>query len=185
LPEATAYGLIAESFSGPMAIRVAATAPVPPCALVLCASFARCPVGPLSATILRGVGGLLFRLRPPEWFVRRYLLGADAPGQLMQDFYRALASVSAPVLRSRLDVLLRVNVVSELAALPVPVLYIRGSQDRLVGAQSLRVIEECCSGVKIETVNAPHLVLQREPVRCVQLIERYLDEHINPSRCRT
>jgi pimeloyl-ACP methyl ester carboxylesterase len=177
LPEDTAYVLIAESFSGPVAIRVAATAPVPPCALVLCASFARCPVGLLLAAILRRVGGLLFRLRPPEWFVRRYLLGADAPSQLTQDLYRALASVSAPVLRSRLDLLLRVNVVPDLAALPVPVLYIRGSRDRLVGARSLRVIQGCSSNVEIETVNAPHLVLQREPERCVQLIRRYLDDH--------
>lgn len=175
LPKNSIYALIAESFSGPIAIRVAAAAPVPPCALVLCASFARCPVGPLSVAVLQAMSGLLSRLRPPEWFVRRYLLGEDVPTRLIESFYRALASVSTPVLRSRLDALLRVNVVHDLAALSMPILYIQGSRDRLVREQSLCVVRECSNRVQVAVVNAPHLVLQREPGRCVQLITRFFD----------
>jgi pimeloyl-ACP methyl ester carboxylesterase len=175
LPRDTPYVLIAESFSGPIAIQAAAAAAVRPKALVLCASFAVCPVGPVLAAMGRLAGGLLFQLRPPVGFVRRYLLGADAPAQLLEDFYRALASVSASVLRNRLDSVLRVNVLADLAALSMPVLYIQGSQDMLVGARSLRIIQECNPRVQIETVDAPHLILQREPERCAELIQRFLD----------
>lgn len=174
LPCDVPYILIAESFSGPIAIQAAALARLRPHALILCASFATCPLGPILGMVARLGSRLLFQVRPPEWFIRRYLVGEDAPKKLIEDFYRALGAVSVPVLEARLDSILQVNVLRDLAALSVPVLYIRGSQDRLVKAESLRIIQNFCPGVQIETVNAPHLILQRAPERCVELIRRFL-----------
>lgn len=176
LPHATPYIIIAESFSGPIAIQAAARARPSPHALVLCASFAACPLRPIVGAIARWGSGLLLRVRPPEWFVRRYLLGRDAPQELIEAFYRAWRSVSVPVLVNRLDSLLQIDVLSSLAALAVPVLYIRGSHDRLVGERSLRAIQSCRADIQVETVQAPHMVLQRQPERCVEIIQRFLDQ---------
>lgn len=174
LPRYAPYILIAESFSGPIAIQAASLAQVQPQALILCATFATCPLGPISTLVVKWSSAFLFRVRPPQWFVRRYLLGGDAPKKLIEDFYRALGSVAVPVLQARLDSVLQINVLSRLAGLRIPVLYIHGAKDRLLGKTSLRAIRRACPNVEIATVNAPHLMLQREPEQCFELINRFI-----------
>ena len=175
--------LIAESFSGPIAIKIAAAAPSRVKALVLCASFATSPVNPFFATILLMLtGGFLSRMRPPEWLVRRYLLGNDAPNNLIKILYQALSLVPPPVLLDRLYSVLSVNVLPDLASLKIPVLYICASHDKVVGPRSLRTIQKWFPKVQVETVDAPHLVLQREPKQCIKIIQRFLEQTTDDER---
>ena len=64
------YVLVAESFSGPVAIEIAATLPANLKALVLCATFISNP-----STVPQSVRALLrgpfFRLEPPQFFIER------------------------------------------------------------------------------------------------------------------
>jgi pimeloyl-ACP methyl ester carboxylesterase len=177
IPSDAAYILAAESFSGPIAIQAAALAQHPPIALVLCASFAACPLGSTLRTIAKCASGLLFRWPPPRWFVRRYLLGCDVPAELLQEFYEVLATVSPCVLERRLHEVLSVDVRSSLSALSVPVLYIRGTKDRLIGSRALRTIESCCRSLDVQMIDAPHLIFQRRPEQCVEVIKSFIHEN--------
>jgi pimeloyl-ACP methyl ester carboxylesterase len=53
-----------------------------------------------------------------------------------------------------------VNVVAELVTCPAPILYIRGTRDRVVPERCLRLILRERPNVQIVRLEAPHLVLQ-------------------------
>src|SRR5208283_4431405 len=56
LPENEAFVLIAESLSGPIALKAAAGHQRPPVAVVLCASFVQCPLPRILIATLRFCG---------------------------------------------------------------------------------------------------------------------------------
>lgn len=174
LPPEGDYLLLAESFSGPIGILAAAQARHPPRALALCASFAACPLSGMMKAIARIAAGFVFRRKPPKWFVRRYLLGNDVSPVMLTEFYRAIAMVSPAVLEHRLRSLLDVDVRASLERLPIPVLYIRGSKDRLVGIRGLRTVKECSPNLQVQSLEAPHLVLQRKPEESVAAVRRFM-----------
>src|SRR5688572_16513964 len=67
--------LIAESFSGPLALRYACEHPGVVRAVVLCASFVR---PPLPSWLAWFVTPLLFRRAPSTFVVRHFMVGSDA-----------------------------------------------------------------------------------------------------------
>lgn len=174
LPREQPFALIAESFSGPLAIRVAAAKPPGIRALVLAASFAHLPWLAGLAPLAKMLGPWIFSVRLPEWAVRRYLLGRDAPAPLVAWFYRALGSLSPETLGSRLAAMLVGDARESLRAVSVPVLYLQATGDRLIGPRHARLIARLCPQARIETLDAPHLILQRQPAEAHRLIIRFL-----------
>lgn len=70
----------------------------------------------------------------------------------------------------------RVNVTKELAELTVPVLYVRATRDRLVGAKSADQIRTARPSTRILEVDAPHLVLQTNPQEAWKCIQPFVEE---------
>src|SRR5688572_27133984 len=109
------YVLVAESFSGPVAIELAATRPANLKALVLSATFISNP-----STVPRSVRALLrgpfFRLEPPQFFIERYFLGPKPPRHLLESFRSVRHSVPAEVLAFRMRSVLNVDVRKSFAA---------------------------------------------------------------------
>lgn len=169
------YVLIAESFSGPIAIQVAALAQRPPQALVLCATFAAWPFDLTLRRLSRLLSPMMFRSKPPRWIVQHFLLGANVPQELMQQFFLSVGGVNRHVLQARLNAVLRVDVRSALAGSRVPVLYLCAAKDRLIGRRGLRTVEKVCGDLLVRTIDAPHLMLQRNPQECVNAIEEFTE----------
>ena len=161
--------LLAESFSGPVALRIAADRSPALRAVVLCASFAFLPFGPVSRFVLGCVSHVLFYLRPPAWAVRMILIGPDAPESLLLAFYGALARVEPAVLGHRLRLALAIDERANLGRLFVPLLWVQPTADWLVGR-----FNETSPGKTIR-VAAPHLVLQRRPAEVVEVVCRWLE----------
>lgn len=70
-------------------------------------------------------------------------------------------------------VLLSEDVRDMLAAVKVPVLYIRGTRDRLVWSGSLRRIRAAIPDLEVTEIDAPHMVLQLEPRASWQAITSF------------
>ena len=163
--------LIAESFSGPVAVRVARESGDRLLGIVLCNSFIRSPI----PAILRTVPlSMVFAAPPPRWAVRRYLVGAGAPDDLVAQVRRTIRSVPPRVIAGRVRTVLRTDVRRELRECPVPVLYIRGTEDRLVGERSVREILEANPGVLVERIPGPHFLLQVAPAQAWGSVERFV-----------
>lgn len=173
----TDYILVAESFSGPIAIALAAENPPGLRALVLAASFCRAPVHGLKARLLKKFGGALFRIRPPLWAVKHFLLGDAASQQMIDDLYAAISRVSAETLNYRLREILNVNVCNHCAEILVPVLYLQAIGDRLVGQQEAEIIQHSCQQFELHQIDASHMVLQRQPALSCSAIKDFLSHH--------
>jgi pimeloyl-ACP methyl ester carboxylesterase len=173
LPENEPYVVVAESFSGPIAIKAAARMRRPPLAVVLCASFVQCPVPRILAAILRFLGSAVTLTRILRWLVRWYLLG-DAEEEVVALFYRALEEVSPRVLTHRLSVLLEFDENIAPATLKCPLLYVRATKDRLVGARNFSIVQRRYPEVKLERIESPHLILQAQSEASVRTILLFL-----------
>ena len=168
------YVLVAESFSCPVAIEIAATRPENLRALVLSATFTSNPsTVPQSVSVL--LRGPFFRPDPPQFFIERYLLGPDPPIQLVEMFQQARRSVPPEVLASRMRSVLKVDVRNALAACRVPILYLLGKQDRLVCRRSVDEMLRIQPNIRVVEIDGPHLLFQREPAKCFEAIDRFLE----------
>ena len=167
LPEGK-FVLLGESFSGPIAISIAAAQPRGLAGLVLSTSFARTPVPLLSSF------AALVRVAPiralPQTLLSAILLGPWRTPELMASLRHALESVATEVLRARVAAAMRVDVSSRLAEINVPVLYLRATNDRLMPSAASREIASMAKDVAVVDIRGPHLLLQTAPQACAQAV---------------
>jgi pimeloyl-[acyl-carrier protein] methyl ester esterase len=168
------YVLVAESFSGPLALRLAARKPSGLKAVVLVATFVLSPVAP-KRVLLPLVRPWLFRRPPPTWLVRRYLVGEDASATELEAVRTAVATVAPEVMAVRLREILRVDAREALRSCPVPVTYLRGTRDRLVPASMMERMKKLLPSMACVEFDAAHLVLLRRPVESAAAILQVLN----------
>lgn len=56
----------------------------------------------------------------------------------------------------------------------VPMLYLVAKQDKLVKKRSMREMKAIKPGMEVTEIDGPHLLLQRQPKRCAQVIEGFI-----------
>jgi pimeloyl-ACP methyl ester carboxylesterase len=173
LPDEGPIVLVAESFSGPVAIQVAATHPAGLIGVVLCATFARSP-----RPFLRPLLGLT-RVAPvrsaPMGLLSRCLLGAEADASWAERIRQAMGNCSVAVLRERAREVLLVNVRGQLADIRVPVLYLQAIRDWVVPAAALIEIQSVLPGIQVARIDGPHFLLQVQPGPCAERIVKFAE----------
>jgi pimeloyl-[acyl-carrier protein] methyl ester esterase len=172
LPSSRPFFLLGESFSGPLALMVAAQAPPGLRGVILCASFVRSPVWWAPHGLRHAVRASAFRFFP-QFAQLKALLGGYATPDLARLFKQAHSSVTPSVLAARVRAILAVNVVAQLKACPVFILYLRGQRDRVVPKRSLQLILREHPSVQVVSLPAPHLVLQAQPEAAAQAIHAF------------
>ncbi|MBS0374997.1 MAG: alpha/beta fold hydrolase [Proteobacteria bacterium] len=173
IPAGRAFVLLGESFSGPIAIRLAASAPPGLTGLILCASFARFPRPRLH--FLRPLAGLVSAAPLlPLWAAASVLLGGSAAASLPERWSTSLRQVSPRALRARIESVFDVDARAELARVAVPVLYLRGRRDRLVPRAAGSEVTRLARRSTLAELDAPHFVLQSRPGEAARLIREFL-----------
>jgi len=176
LPVDDEFVILGESFSGPIAISLAAQAPANLRGLILCASFVRCPLP--WPSLLNPLSHLLrFELIPAS-VLSLPLLGSFGNPAARQMFVNALSTVDASVLRSRIRSVIAVDVREEAASIKVPCLLLQASMDWLVPGRTANVIRERVPRLQVTEVPGPHMLLQISPAACVVAVEAFIDETI-------
>lgn len=163
--------LVAESFSGPLALRYAAAHPERVRAVVLCASFV---CSPLPRWLRYLVTPLLFHIPPPNLAIRRFMVGRNAPDSLVQEVKAAVRRVRPQVLARRLRDVFEVECSDALRRCPAPVLYLAAGGDALVRPSSAESVRAAKPDVTVESLEGPHLLLQSRPAEAWQKIEQFL-----------
>jgi pimeloyl-[acyl-carrier protein] methyl ester esterase len=172
LPVGRSYFLLGESFSGPIAIALAASRPEGLIGLVLCATFARNPhpyFSPFKA---------LIRLLPLKSKLRGliswFMFGKFADRQTLSVLERSLERVSLAALRMRLCSVLDVDYSARLAQMNVPILYLLATDDRIVFGRSCRHIARLLPAVTVVPLEGPHLLLQARPDVTAQMVGQFM-----------
>lgn len=173
----TAWVALAESFSGLIAIELAARRVPGLRAVVFAAGFCACPLtGPLR--LLTAVpGAWLFRLPPPRWLLRHYFLGHAASPGLLADLEASAAAVRPEVLARRVADIRRTDLCGRLADVRLPLLYLRARDDRLVGPQAVAALRRACPSLEVVELPAPHMLLQTHAREAVQATLDFLARH--------
>lgn len=175
LPRTGPFALVAESFGGPLAIRIAADAPPNLRAIVLCATFARNPIPSAlrwTRSLARpGVTGLPLT----RAFVRAFMTGSRAPAEVVDAVQevsrRAVPAITARRLREVLDV----DVRPLLPRVRVPTLYLRAAGDRLVSSRcGAGPIVAGIPGCEQIVLDGPHLLLEVRPAESIRAILEFL-----------
>jgi pimeloyl-ACP methyl ester carboxylesterase len=174
LPQNRPYLVLGESFSGPIAVAIAARLPPGLRGYVLSASFAVCPSRVLA--MLEPVLKVLSPHRVPTPMVDYFLMGRFASPELRAMYARALTRVSPGTLIARLRAIARADVRTTLGRVTVPGLYLRATEDRLVSRASARLFERLAPRARVADIVAPHFLLQSNPVAAAQAIKEFARE---------
>jgi pimeloyl-ACP methyl ester carboxylesterase len=176
IPSDGDYLLLGESFSGPIAIALAAAAPPRLKGLVLCASFARNP-GPTTPGLHRlftSARRWLPMALAPVRLMGHLVLGRFSTRELRAALARSLTLVAAPVLRHRLREVMDVDATAQLKAVPVPLLYLRASFDRVVPPQASAHVAANHTNAQIVEIDAPHFLLQARPDESARAVGAFI-----------
>jgi len=161
--------IIAESFSGPIGLKLFEKYPDRIKGLVLVASF----ITPPRKIWLKLMKFLpiesLLKIDIPNFLIRRYCLGDSASSELILQFKSALKSVSPKVIAHRLSELLKLDKEQFSQINSNKIDYIKALDDKLVPRsctdELLRVIS-----AELIVVKGPHFLLQTKPEECVEII---------------
>jgi pimeloyl-[acyl-carrier protein] methyl ester esterase len=165
------FVVVGESFSGPLALMLAARRPPGLRGVVLSASFVRPPLpGPWRAV----VGAWMFRLGPPG-LVAWMLLGRHRRGRLGRVLGEAVRAVSPAALAARARAIAGVDVTAELRSCPVPILYLRASEDRVVRPRCWARVRAVRPDAARADLPGPHLLLQVAPAAAARVLASFCE----------
>jgi pimeloyl-ACP methyl ester carboxylesterase len=167
--------VVAESFSGPVAIALAGTVRLNAKALVLCATFAR-PPRPRMLKILSCLPlEMLFRLPYPRFIFKHVVEGGAEAADLFHALWQRIrASVPASVLAHRVRMIREMDVRAQLPRLGMPCLYLQAAGDRTVPAEALQDFKLLLPDLRIQRIQGPHFILQARPSACLEVIEDFV-----------
>lgn len=161
LPGQGQYLLLGESFSGPIAISIAASRPAGLAGLILCCSFARYPRR--TFRLLRPLARVIPVKGRPVALFRRLKSRGLISSVLQSRIAQVNETISSDVLRKRIEELLRIDLRARLQQIAVPILYLRASTDGIVPHRACDEIRSVVPTIRVIQFHAPHFLLQTVP----------------------
>jgi pimeloyl-[acyl-carrier protein] methyl ester esterase len=174
LPASEPFVLVAESFSTPLAMQLAATNPPNLKGIVLCAGFVTSPVRGRLRRLGVFFSPVLFSAGLPESAARYWLTGSSVSPTLLASVRAAISSVRPAVLSARLRAVLTCDASVELEKIAVPILYLQAKKDRLVKESSLNEIRRIKPKTVAVVIPGPHLLFQLEPQRAAEVVMEFV-----------
>jgi pimeloyl-ACP methyl ester carboxylesterase len=176
LPTDGPYVLLGESFSGPVAISLAAQAPQRLAGIILCCTFAGNP-RPRLAFIRPLLPFLPFHGTGSSLRLSRFLvLGRWITPPIRELHQRILSSVPAKTIRSRIEAVADCDVREALAGIRLPIMCLVARHDRLIPKAAARLIRQHAPAATLLEIDAPHCLLQCEARQAAAKIREFLRE---------
>ena len=162
--------LVAESFSGPLALAYAASQPEGVAAIVLGASFCEAPHNPGIALLpLRP----LFMIKPPRKALEHFLIGSDASGEKVRELGNTISTISASTLTKRVRAVLELEEADAPSLPDIPMLILQAKDDNLIPWEAQQRLELRYPDAHVHWIPAPHLIFQRHPEVCMEKMQDF------------
>jgi len=182
LPRNDEFIILGESFSGPIAVSVAASKPKGLIGLVLCSTFIRNP-RPVFKSISRLIDILPVKALP-DVLLNYLLMGHDSTPILRSTLKAALSQNSNVSLKARLKSVLAVDVSAKLQTVHVPLLYLQAAQDKIVPVAAGKHMADTYPDTQIVVIDAPHFLLQLASNEAARVVKAFVD-NVNNGRFGT
>jgi pimeloyl-[acyl-carrier protein] methyl ester esterase len=169
------YAIVAESFSGPLALRIAAGKPENMRAIILVASFARAPRR-IPASFARLLTIFPVRSIILLWLVQWALVGRWVPRDFAKHMSEALRAVPKRTLSRRLQQVLLADRVEDVRSLTLPRLFVRAARDALVPKREADPF--LAARWQVVTIEGPHFLNLTRPKDVSAAIRVFLAGHL-------
>ncbi|MCF6244478.1 MAG: lysophospholipase [Sulfurovum sp.] len=170
LPKHEHFVLLAESFSGYIAYKVALQKPKNLKGVVFVATFLENP-RPYLSKILPFIPMRFLLFLPMPTFVANYLL-VERKSNMIKKLQEILKSVSAEVLYHRLLEIVNLHKATEI--LDMKALYIQASSDKLVPKSAYKVFEQKIPHIKLIELKGSHLILQGNALESASEVDKFI-----------
>jgi pimeloyl-[acyl-carrier protein] methyl ester esterase len=167
------YLLVAESFGGPLAVKLAAEKRPLLRGVVLSATFVRKPAGAIGRWARRFVGPYLFERRWLRPFGTWLMKAQGFPRERIPLLFAALERVPRDVLAARLKAALDVDALPDLKQIQVPVLCLYAKRDLVLAARCGEIIRQGNPQVRSVGLDTPHFLLQDKPAEALAEITKF------------
>ncbi|MFC4993755.1 alpha/beta fold hydrolase [Rubritalea tangerina] len=165
---------IAESFSGPIAMRLAAMHPDSAQQLVLAASFCAPPTTPNLALLpLRP----FFVLSPPKKALKHFLVGNNAPPAQLDQLKTIIQKIPSKALTARIRSVLGLRPEDCPPLKSTPILILQASDDNLIPWATQNQLRLQYPEAETHWISSPHLLLQNQAEECAQHISEFVSQH--------
>jgi pimeloyl-ACP methyl ester carboxylesterase len=168
------FVLLGESFSGPLAIRIAAQPPPALVGLILCVTFASNPFPNLAWA--RRLAAYLPLKSLPRWMRAPLMWGSASPSSAPRQPERAMAGVATAVVRRRIAELLAVDETAALRLISLPTLVLCAARDRVVSKAAPERLMRGIPHARRIDIDGPHLLLQTCPRECAAAVLGFIRE---------
>jgi pimeloyl-ACP methyl ester carboxylesterase len=173
LPQTPGFSLLAESFSGPVAMALMAQRPDLIGPSILCATFARSPLAALTR-MANYVPEQMFSIGAlNEFCLDVYATDDDDNSETLPLPLNVMEQLDGTLLKHRIAVFSRIDVSALLSNIEVPILYLHAIRDRIAAESDAQMIQEYLPAIKRVDIDAPHLLLQTRPQQCAELIIKH------------
>jgi pimeloyl-ACP methyl ester carboxylesterase len=172
LPANGPFVILGESFSGPIAVSIAASAPPGLVGCILCASFVTCPR--MILKVLRPFLGLAPAKHVLAAVADYFVMGRFATPELARQRLQAVQKVSSSTLTARLRAMAGIDVRESAKRVSVPSLYMRATEDRMVPRSAGDEFAGLARHAKIVEIEAPHFLLQARPMEAARAINEFM-----------
>jgi pimeloyl-[acyl-carrier protein] methyl ester esterase len=167
--------VLAESFSGPVAIKLVGSGQLKAKCLILCSTFAKSPRPVLFKILSLFPLGVLMEIPFPRCLFKYMVEGGKKNADLFFTMWQRVKTlVPAKVLVHRLKVISQVDVRDWVSKLTIPCLYIQATSDRSVPASSLFDFTEAIPDLRVRRIKGPHFILQAQPLVSLAAIEDFV-----------
>lgn len=174
LPQDREFVILAESFSGPIALQLSRRCGERLRAMILVCSFVKNPHPILSLFAPLFLHDRLLAIPPSRFMAKFMITGFKVSKEMLDLAYRIQHMVSPTVFRCRLHEAMRVDVTQTLRELSIPLLHMYAKGDRVIPRSAQRLIKRIRPDLETVALDGPHYLLQTRPEQCMPYIRRFL-----------
>lgn len=167
--------LLAESFSGPIALGLLAKFPGRFQAAILSAAFARSPYSSFLGMGTLISKGLFGNTSLENLLLRKFCTNSDVPENVQKIIQDLSSQIPPEVIKKRLHIMDTFDARPLLHKISAPVLYLAGLKDRFVNASLRAELFENIPRICFKGIDGPHLLLQAQSEACTNTIMNFLD----------
>jgi len=179
LPLDTPLVILGESYSGPVALRLATRDDINIKALILVATFAKYPESLLKTVSRLLPLSFLFRLPIPDFIIHHYCFGNTDNTVLAALLRESVRDNEPNVLARRAREGAQVDVTESLSKITIPCMYIAPGDDKLVPGSAVKYLKAHLPNMDVVTIQGAHFILQLQPKACYDSVNRFLLSSIN------
>ncbi len=165
--------IIAESFSAPIALRLADANPDKVSAVVIAAGFCASPVNMTFGLLpLRP----LFMVSPPRAALKHFLLGENVKKKKLNKLRSLLNSIPSKILSQRLRSVLTLEEANLPAISDTPLLLLQAQHDALIPWDIQNQLESHLPHAETRWFDSPHLLFQSRPKAAAKQIVKFISQ---------